>query len=102
MSPFESSAGGAAAGARPAISSAAARAGRRRDIGRSFALKRVSVANLRLGHFQISYVVGAHPGGRADGQAGLGAGGELARRGDVASVGGVLRGGKIGMRVVLL
>ena len=47
-------------------------------------------------------IVGAHPGGRADGQAGLGARRKLPRGPDVAAREGGLRGGEIGLGEVAL
>src|SRR5215831_10059762 len=54
------------------------------------------------GRLDADDVVGAHPGGRTDGQAGLGARGELPRGLDVAAVEGSLRGGEIGLREIAL
>src|SRR5664279_5898527 len=55
-----------------------------------------------VGGLYVDDIVGAHPGGRAYGQAGLGAGRELARRLDVAAHEGGLRGGEIGLGEIAL
>src|SRR6185437_1012283 len=94
----ENSAALAMKGAAAVSSTAPARA-KRRERGIMFGrpLRETLIAEGPLRRLQVRDVVGAHPGGRADGEAGLGARGELTRGADVAAGGGGLRRGEVGL-----